>query len=226
MSSAPRASRRQPATRCGSPRRRRASTASPVRLAPAPALVGEYRTPFVRDPFGVSLDDKVDLLLRTDLGDVARARRSASESARSSSFARCAISRAAKERVLDQTIIESGGGLDATATSDDEVQTRSFPNSFGRHQVCAGWEAIEAFDLPGQRRADRRGGGRAAHRRRVSRRDHDGHPRRHPGRAPGARVRAGTRPSSTACSGTKPRTQERPFSPRTCSAPFATAAST
>ena len=50
---------------------------------------------------------------------------------------------------LDQTIIESGGGLDATATSDDEVQTRSFPNSFGRHQVCAGWEAIEAFDLPG-----------------------------------------------------------------------------
>ena len=51
--------------------------------------------------------------------------------------------------MLDQTIIESGGGLDATATSDDEVQTRSFPNSFGRHQICAGWEAIEAFDLPG-----------------------------------------------------------------------------
>ena len=51
--------------------------------------------------------------------------------------------------LLDQTIIESGGGLDATATSDDEVQTRSFPNSFGRHQICAGWEAVEAFDLPG-----------------------------------------------------------------------------
>ena len=51
--------------------------------------------------------------------------------------------------LLDQTIIESGGGLDATATSDDDVQTRSFPNSFGRHQICAGWEAIEAFDLPG-----------------------------------------------------------------------------
>ena len=29
------------------------------------------------------------------------------------------------------------------------MQTRSFPNSFGRHQICAGWEAIEAFDLPG-----------------------------------------------------------------------------
>ena len=38
-----------------------------VRLAPAPALVGEYRTPVVRDPFAVSLDDKVGLLMRTDL---------------------------------------------------------------------------------------------------------------------------------------------------------------
>jgi len=37
-----------------------------VRLAPAPALTGVYRTPVVRDPFAVSLDDKVDLLLRTD----------------------------------------------------------------------------------------------------------------------------------------------------------------
>ena len=26
---------------------------------------------------------------------------------------------------------------------------RSFPNSFGRHQLCAGWEVIEGFDMPG-----------------------------------------------------------------------------
>src|SRR5258708_10516132 len=50
---------------------------------------------------------------------------------------------------IDQTFTESGGGLDATATSADEVQTRSYPNSFGRHQLCAGWEAIEAMDLDG-----------------------------------------------------------------------------
>ena len=53
------------------------------------------------------------------------------------------------QKLYQRAVIESGGGLDATATSDDEVQTRSFPNSFGRHQVCAGWEAVEAFDLPG-----------------------------------------------------------------------------
>jgi TldD protein len=50
---------------------------------------------------------------------------------------------------IDQTIVESGGGLDATATSDDDVQSRSYPNSFGRHQLCAGWEEIESFDLAG-----------------------------------------------------------------------------
>ena len=140
--------------RGGCPPGRRIAKASsrvnriPVRLAPAPALVGEYRTPFVRDPFGVSLDEKVDLLMRTDaaMSGVAqiRVRECSLEFVRE-----IAISQAAKEPCIDQTIIESGGGMDATATSDDEVQTRSFPNSFGRHQVCSGWEAIEAFDLPG-----------------------------------------------------------------------------
>src|SRR5205807_446995 len=50
---------------------------------------------------------------------------------------------------ITQTIIEAGGGCDATATNDAEVQTRSFPNSFGRHQLCAGWEMVEEMDMPG-----------------------------------------------------------------------------
>jgi TldD protein len=121
---------------------------TPVHLAPAPALVGEYRTPFGRDPFEVSLDNKVDLLMRTDEAmshlPQIRVRECSLEFVREQRhFA------SSEGAALDQTIIESGGGLDATATSDDEVQTRSFPNSFGRHQVCSGWEAIEAFDLPG-----------------------------------------------------------------------------
>jgi TldD protein len=119
-----------------------------VRLGPAPALTGTYRTPFVRDPFSVSLDEKVNLLLRTDeaMSHLPQIR-----------IRECSLEFLREDRhfastegaVLDQTIVESGGGLDATATSDDEVQSRSFPNSFGRHQLCAGWEVIEAFDLPG-----------------------------------------------------------------------------
>ena len=37
-----------------------------VRLAPCPVAVGEYRTPFERDPFEVSLEEKMDLLIRAD----------------------------------------------------------------------------------------------------------------------------------------------------------------
>jgi len=120
----------------------------PVSLAPCPAVVGEYATPFDVDPFEVSLERKAELLLRADeaMARVPKVtvRQGSLEFVRER---RCfASSEGAR---IDQTIVESGGGLDATATSPDEVQTRSFPNSFGRHQLCAGWEAIEAMDLPG-----------------------------------------------------------------------------
>ena len=120
----------------------------PVRLAPLAPQVGEYTTPVQRDPLTVPLDERVSLLLAAD----AAMARVAGVTVRESSievvrerrfFASTEGSR------IDQTIIESGGGMDATATNDDEVQSRSWPNSFGRHQLCAGWEAIEAMDLPG-----------------------------------------------------------------------------
>lgn len=121
---------------------------TPVRLAPQPALTGEYRTPIVRDPFTVPLGDKLQLLMSTDeaMGRV-----------KGVTVRECSLEFVREERFfastegsrLAQTIIESGGGLDATATAENEFQMRSFPNSFGRHQLCAGWEAIEGFDLPG-----------------------------------------------------------------------------
>ena len=118
----------------------------PVRLAPLEPVVGSYRTPVEKDPFAVSLEDKIDLLLRTDAA-LARVpevgvRQCSLEFDREHRF--LATSDGAR---IDQTIVESGGGLDAIATSDDDVQMRSYPNSFGRHQLCAGWEAIESFDL-------------------------------------------------------------------------------
>lgn len=120
----------------------------PVRLSPLEPAIGNYHTPVAKDPFAVSLEDKLDLLLRTDAAlarvPEVRVRECSLEFDRERRF--FATSDGAR---IEQTIIESGGGLDATATSDDDVQTRSYPNSFGRHQLCAGWEAIESFDLAG-----------------------------------------------------------------------------
>jgi TldD protein len=120
----------------------------PLRLAPVQPVVGEYATPVQQDPFAISLERKADLLLRADAA-MARVpqvtvREGSLEFVRERRF--FASSEGAR---IEQNIVESGGGFDATATSADEVQSRSYPNSFGRHQLCAGWEAIEAMDLAG-----------------------------------------------------------------------------
>jgi len=119
-----------------------------ARLSPVQPVVAEYATPVEVDPFEVPLERKVDLLLRADAAMArvpqATVRESSLEFVRERRY--FASSEGAR---IDQRFIESGGGFDATATSADEVQTRSFPNSFGRHQLCAGWEAIEAMDLDG-----------------------------------------------------------------------------
>jgi TldD protein len=49
---------------------------------------------------------------------------------------------------VDQTFYECGGAIVATAVSGNEIQVRSYPNSF-RYQGCAGWEYVQDVDLPG-----------------------------------------------------------------------------
>jgi len=48
---------------------------------------------------------------------------------------------------IQQRIVTCGGGIEATAVTPDEVQTRSYPNSFGRQAATAGWEYIEGLEL-------------------------------------------------------------------------------
>ena len=120
---------------------------APVRLAPVAPVTGEYRTPVAVDPFSVSLERKIDLLLAADAGMARVPGVTVREGSLEFVTERRLFASTEGSRI-DQTIIEAGGGMDATATSEDEVQTRSHPNSFGRHQLCAGWEAIEEMALP------------------------------------------------------------------------------
>src|SRR5713101_5279454 len=48
---------------------------------------------------------------------------------------------------IEQEAYECGAGLEANAVSDDDMQKRSYPNSFGREVAQAGWEAVEAMQL-------------------------------------------------------------------------------
>jgi TldD protein len=129
----------------------RASAAAggdPVELGSPVSSQGTYQTPLQVDPFSVSLEDKIGLLLSADaeMGRVAGVRTRRGELC----FIREHRWFANTEGALtEQTIIESGGGIQATAVADGEVQLRSYPNAFVRQQVTAGWEAVLSWNIPG-----------------------------------------------------------------------------
>lgn len=127
----------------------------PVDLGPPMTGRGTYATPVQTDPFTVSVEDKLAVLLAADAA-LARAapagQRLGPSLVRQGSlvFIREHKHFANTEGAdIEQTLVESGGGIMATAVSDDDVQRRSYPNSAERQQGTAGWEYVLAMDLPG-----------------------------------------------------------------------------
>jgi len=120
----------------------------PVRLAPLPPQRGSYQTPFQKDPFTIPLNQKVQLLLDADA-----AMRSAKGVAISSAQLSYAVERKlfvnSEGSEIEQELREAGAGMSASAVDPEsqEMQTRSYPNSFGEHAGTGGYEFIEALDL-------------------------------------------------------------------------------
>jgi TldD protein len=118
----------------------------PVELVDEPAHRAAWASPLQKDPFAVSLEEKINLLssATTAMGRVpgVRIARGTMDFLRQRS--RFLSSEGA---VIDQTIVHSGAGIESTAISDTEVQTRSYPGSFRGDIVCGGYEFIEAMDL-------------------------------------------------------------------------------
>ena len=110
-----------------------------------------YATPVQRDPFAVPLSEKVDLLLRADAemrgvkGVVVT--QAATEITRTKK-----IFASSEGSYIEQTLVETGCGIEATAVGSGEVQNRSYPNSVGRHMGTEGWEFVQRYDLPGNAR--------------------------------------------------------------------------
>ena len=117
-----------------------------VNLGPPEVHTGSYRTPVEIDPFTVPLNDKVSLLLETD--KEARSVQGVTVARSSLTFIRENKTFASTEgSYIEQEIVESGLGLVAIAVSEGDMQQRSYPNSFGRHQGTAGYEFVQQWDL-------------------------------------------------------------------------------
>jgi len=118
----------------------------PVKLAEVEPVRAEWGTAVHEDPFAVALDEKVALLMEASRRMQQVKGLSFGEAfldfyRRRTSFA------SSEGAAIDQTIVHSGGGIEATSVSDGEVQKRSFPNSFRGHIRAAGYEHIRTLGV-------------------------------------------------------------------------------
>ena len=117
-------------------------------LAPEPPAHGSYANEVARDPFEVSLSEKLGVLAAAEAGlrtapevsltvagfEALRTRKLFA----STEGARC-----------EQVLTECGGGLTAVAVGAEESQVRSYPSSHGGQVSQAGFEHFHSLDLAG-----------------------------------------------------------------------------
>ncbi len=117
-----------------------------VVMAPEQAHVDTWQSPFIKDPFQIPLERQLDLLLAADqemrrVAGVTLAETSMQFRRIEYWFASSIGSR------IHQVKMQSGGGITATSFQGDEIQKRSYPNSFGGQHTLQGYELIESLDF-------------------------------------------------------------------------------
>jgi len=126
-----------------------------AQLAPAAPLRASYATPLGIDPFAVSVEEKLDLLIAASLamqkagGPLVHAAEASTDI-----FREHKVFASSEGALIEQVLTETGGGLLATAANGDDVQRRSYPQSVPRaikgqrgDFATAGWEHVLALDL-------------------------------------------------------------------------------
>jgi len=127
------------------------SKSEDIDLGPPEVHVDTYSTPVEIDPFSVSLEDKVDYLLASD--KEARSVKGVQVANGSLGFQRETKTFASSEgSYVEQILTETGVGITVLAVGNGEMQQRSYPNSFGRHQCTGGYEVVNRWNLPAHAR--------------------------------------------------------------------------
>ena len=129
--------------------------ADPVILTQESPLRGTYKTPYAEDPFTVSMDEKVSFLLAADESQ-RRVKHLKISQAYYTGWKQEKLFASTQGHWITQTLVECGGGIEATATNASDVQSRSFPNSFRGQFVTGGFENVRGMKLidNGQRIAE------------------------------------------------------------------------
>ena len=109
-------------------------------------VVDSYKTPASINPFEVAPETKLNLLLQAD-EIVRRNRRVKISEAFLGSYKTEKTFASTEGSYIEQEIVECGAGVSATAIEGNDVQVRSYPNSFRGNFSTQGYEWIEKLAL-------------------------------------------------------------------------------
>ena len=120
----------------------------PVELASVAPAQDTWSGTCEIDPFAVSLEDKLAILLAAD--EALRDEPAVTITRAQMGFHRVRKTFGSSDGAfIEQEHVESGAGITAYAVADGEVMPRSYPNSHGGGWRQAGWEYITGLDLIG-----------------------------------------------------------------------------
>jgi TldD protein len=115
-------------------------------LTPEPPAQGHHQSACTIDPFAVSEEDKLATLLAADerMRDDERV---TVTTAHFMAFAHDQTFASTEGGLVEQSVVDCGGGIAAVATSESETQTRSYPASFRGDVARSGYEHFAALGL-------------------------------------------------------------------------------
>ncbi|AZR72867.1 peptidase C69 [Anoxybacter fermentans] len=113
----------------------------PIQLAPKEVVIDHYETPIKIDPFTISKKEKLDLLFEAERemrrhAELFRTLGSMDFRKEEKIFADTEGS------FITQKLYESGCGIEAIAANENDMQSRSYPNSFRGNFGTSGYEYI------------------------------------------------------------------------------------
>jgi TldD protein len=117
-----------------------------IQLAPEKAALADWASPCQIDPFSISIEQNLDLMLRID--SELRSVRGVTLAETNMNFRREELWFVSSEGAdIHQTKYTVGAGYAAYAFAGNEIQKRSYPNSFGGQWQNKGYELIHELRL-------------------------------------------------------------------------------
>lgn len=107
----------------------------------------QYSSSFQKDPFEIPVEEKLDLLVQA--GRILKEQSPLIKAAYAyyRGFRENKLFMSTEGAKISQQTTWCGGGLSAIAVKNGEMQTRSYPASFGGNNATSGYEFLESFAL-------------------------------------------------------------------------------